>query len=129
MSKQFRKYKFGSKGAFTTKANALPHTTNEEGEVVPSHSHLIVELGHEVLTPATYDEEGEILTEQVLGSSYLVDVLWNGDAESSWDNQVIWTKPFGQLVMGASDVRREWLEQCKVNRPELFPEPEEIVEE
>ena len=48
MSKQFRKYRFGSKGAYTTKANALPHIENEEGELVPSHSHIIVELGHEV---------------------------------------------------------------------------------
>ena len=121
MKKVFRKYIFGSKGAFTTKLKALG--VDEEGN--PSNPHLIVELGYEVTTPATYDEDGEILTEQVLGSSYLVDVLWNGDAESSWNNQVIWTTPFGQLVMGASDVRREWLEQCKVNRPELFPEPVE----
>ena len=123
MNKVFRKYKFGSKGAFTTKLKALG--VSEEGN--PSHEHNIVELGYEVLTPAEYDEEGEVIVEQVLGSSYLVDVLWNGDAESSWNNQVIWTTPFGQLVMGASDVRREWLEQCKANRPELFPEP--VVEE
>ena len=123
MSKQFRKYRFGSKGAYTTKANALPHTTNEEGELVPSHSHLIVELGHEVLTPATYDEEGELITEAVYGDAYLVDVLWDGEADASWNNQVVWCAPFGMLVMGASEVRREWLEACKVARPELFPEP------
>lgn len=115
MSKTFRKYKFGSKGAFTTKLNTL-------GE---EHPHNIVELGYEVLTPAEYNEEGEVIVEQVLGTSYLVDVLWDGEADASWDNQVVWTKPFGQLVMGASDVRREWLEQCKANRPELFPEPVE----
>lgn len=123
MNKVFRKYRFGSKGAATTKINALPHIENEEGEVVPSHSHLIVELGHEIITPATYDEEGKILTEAVYGDAYLVDVLWDGEADASWNNQVVWCSPFGLLVMGASEVRREWLEACKVARPELFPEP------
>ena len=128
MNKVFRKYRFGSKGAYTTKANALPHTTNEEGELVPSHSHLIVELGHEVTSPATYDEEGELLTEAIYSDAYLVDVLWDGEADASWNNQVVWCAPFGLLVMGASEVRREWLEACKVARPELFPEPtEELI--
>ena len=123
MDKQFRKYRFGSKGAFTTKLNALG--VDEEGNA--THSHIVAELGHEVLTEATYDEEGEILTEAVYGDAYLVDVLWSGSADASWDNQMVWCAPFGMLVMGASDVRREWLEECKVARPELFPEPEDVI--
>ena len=119
MTKVFRKYRFGSKGAYTTKANALG--VDEEGNA--THSHLIVELGHEVLTPATYDEEGEILTEAVYGDAYLVDCLWDGEADPSWEANVVWCSPFGMLVMGASEVQREWLEECKVQRPELFPEP------
>ena len=119
MDKVFRKYRFGSKGAATTKINALG--VDEEGN--ETHNHLIQELGHEVLTEATYDEEGEILTEAVYGDGYLVDVLWDGEADASWNNQLIWMSPFGLLVMGASDVQREWLEQCKIERPELFPEP------
>ena len=125
MNKIFRKYRFGSKGAFTTKLNTLGTTEDMEGNIVPSHPHIVQELGHEVLTPATYDEEGEILTEAVYGDAYLVDVLWSGSADASWDNQLVWCAPFGMLVMGASDVRREWLEECKVARPELFPEPSE----
>ena len=119
MSKLFRKYKFQSEAA--AKAAIASLGVDEEGNA--THPHLIVELGHEVTTPATYDEEGEILTEAVLGDAYLVDVLWDGEADPSWDNQVVWCAPFGMLVMGASEVRREWLEACKVNRPELFPEP------
>ena len=121
MNKVFRKYRFGSKGAFTTKLNALG--VDEEGNA--THNHLIKELGHEVVTEATYDEEGELLTEAVYGDAYLVDCLWDGEADPSWDNQLVWCKPFGLLVMGASEVRREWLEECKVQRPELFPEPTE----
>jgi len=119
MSKTFRKYRYATKAAATTKIAALG--TDDDGNA--THGHLIVELGHEVTTPATYDEEGEVLTEAVYGDEYLVDVLWDGDPESSWDNQMIWMSPFGLLVMGASDVQNEWLAQCKIERPELFPEP------
>lgn len=117
--KVFRKYKFGSKGAFTTKLNALG--IDEEGN--HTHPHLIQELGYEPLTPAEYDEEGNVTVEATYSTNYLVDVLWDGAASADWNNQVVWTKPYGMLVMGASEVRREWVEQCKLNRPELFPEP------
>jgi len=121
MKYTFRKYRFNTKAAASTKIAALG--TDEDGNA--THGHTIVELGHEVTTPATYDEEGEILTEAVYADSYLVDVLWDGEAESSWDGNVVWCSPFGLLVMGASDVQQEWLEQCKIERPELFPEPSE----
>jgi len=121
MDKNFRKYRFATKAAASTKIAALG--TDEEGNA--THGHTVVELGHEVTTPATYDDEGEILTEAVYADTYLVDVLWDGEAESSWDNQMIWMSPFGLLVMGASDVQNEWLAQCKIERPELFPEPSE----
>ena len=124
MSTLFRKNKFQSEAA--AKAAIASLGVDEEGNA--THSHLIVELGHEVLTPATYDEEGELLTEAVYGDAYLVDVLWDGEADASWNNQVVWCAPFGLLVMGASEVRREWLEACKAARPELFPEPtEELI--
>ena len=123
MSKIFRKYKWATKAQALEAISALGTTEDMEGNIVPSHPHLIVELGNEIITPATYDEEGEILTEAVKGDAYLVDCLWDGDADPSWNNQVVWCAPFGMLVMGASEVRREWLEACKVARPELFPEP------
>ena len=125
MNKIFRKYRFGSKAAFTTKLNALG--VDDEGN--PTHNHLIVELGNEVVTPATYDEQGEVVTAAVYGDAYLVDVLWSGSIDTSWDNQMVWCAPFGMLVMGASDVEREWLDQCKIQRPELFPEPSEEINE
>jgi hypothetical protein len=121
MSKTFRKYRFATKAAASTKINALG--TDEDGNA--THGHLVVELGHEVTTPATYDEEGEVLTEAVYADNYLVDVLWDGSPSSSWDSSLIWCAPFGLLVMGASEVQQEWLEACKAARPELFPEPSE----
>jgi len=121
MSKTFRKYRFATKAAASTKIAALG--TDDDGNA--THNHLVVELGHEVTTPATYDDEGEVLTEAVYADNYLVDVLWDGEALSSWDSSLIWCAPFGLLVMGASEVQQEWLEACKAARPELFPEPSE----
>ena len=121
MSKTFRKYRVTTKAAASTKIAALG--TDEDGNA--THGHLVVELGHEVTTPATYDEEGEVLTEAVYADTYLVDVLWDGSPSSSWESSLIWCAPFGLLVMGASEVQQEWLEACKAARPELFPEPSE----
>ena len=55
--RQFRKYEFGSKGAATTKINALG--VDEEGN--PTHNHIIAHLG------------------EIEGSkSYHIYVLWDG---------------------------------------------------
>ena len=40
--------------------------------------HTVVILGAEVLEEATYDENGDILTEAVYADNCLVDVIWRG---------------------------------------------------
>ena len=121
MKKVFRKYQFGSKGAATTKINALG--VDEEGN--PTHSHAIVHLGHLVETEGTYDDEGNELTAPVLSSTYHIDVLWDGEADSSWDGQLVWCKPMGVHTFGSSSAIREWTSTCKELHPEFFPEPTE----
>ena len=118
---KFRKYEFGSKAAATTKINALG--VDEEGN--PTHSHAIVRLGHLVVTEGTYDEEGEELTAPVLADNYSVDVLWDGEPDSSWDASMIWCAPIGVHTFGSSSAIREWTEKCKELHPEYFPEPSE----
>lgn len=117
----FRKYEFGSKSAATTKINALG--LDSEGN--PTHSHSIVRLGNIVTTPATYDDDGNELTAAVLSSNYHVDVLWDGDPVADWDNQMVWCAPLGVHSFGSSSAIAEWIEECKVQRPDLFPEPED----
>ena len=123
--KTFRKYQFGSKGAATAKINALPH--DEEGN--PTHGHAIVHLGNLVVTPAVYDEEGNEVTPPVMTSTYHIDVLWDGEPDASWSNQLVWCPPMGVHVFGSSSAIAEWVEKCKELHPEYFPEPDpDIIE-
>ena len=123
--KVFRKYSFGSKGAATAKINALG--VDEEGN--PTHSNAIVHLGNIVVTPAEIDEEGNIITEAVLSDTYHIDVLWDGEPNPDWDNQLVWCAPVGLHTFGSSSAIAEWTEKCKELHPEYFPEPsaEELV--
>ena len=116
---KFRKYEFGSKAAATTKINALG--VDEDGN--PTHSHSIVRLGHIVTTAGTYDDDGNELTAPVLSGNYSVDVLWDGEPESSWDASMIWCAPIGVHTFGSSSAIREWTEKCKELHPEYFPAP------
>ena len=122
--KTFRRYSFGSKGAATTKLNALPK--DEEGN--PTHSHAIVHLGNLVEKEGTYDEEGEVITEPVLSSTYHIDVLWDGEPLESWDSAMVWCAPIGIHTFGSSSAIREWTETCKELHPDYFPEPTEELE-
>ena len=119
--RKLRKYEFGSKAAATAKINALG--VDEEGN--PTHSHAIVRLGHLVVTEGTYDDEGNELTAPVLADNYSVDVLWDGEPDSSWDASMIWCEPVGVHTFGSSSAIREWTEKCKELHPEYFPEPSE----
>ena len=119
--KTFRKYSFGSKGAATTKINALG--IDEEGN--PTHSHAIVHLGNLVEQEAVVNEEGEVTTEAVLSSTYHIDVLWDGEPVEAWDSAMVWCAPMGIHTFGSSSAIAEWTETCKSLHPEYFPEPSE----
>ena len=79
-------------------------------------------LGNIVVTKGTYDDEGNELTPPVLSDNYHVDVLWNGAPDPDWDAQMVWCAPMGVHVFGSSSAIAEWVAECKVQRPELFPE-------
>ncbi len=120
----FRKYSFGSQGAATTKINALG--LDDEG--APTHNHSIVILGNIVETPAEYDDEFNVVTPAVLSSTYHVDVLWDGDPDPSWDNQMVWCPPMGLHTFGSSSAIAEWTRKCRELHPEYFPQPEDDIE-
>ena len=125
--RKFRKYSFGNKAAFTKKLNALGTTEDMDGNIMPSHPHQIVELGHIVLTDGEYDEEGNETTAPVLSDNYHVDVLWQGEPVAEWDSAMVWCPPVGIHVFGSSSAIAEWTEKCKELHPEYFPEPSEEI--
>ena len=116
-----RKYQFADEAAANVAIAALGQ--DEEGN--PNHGHAIMKIGHIVETPAEYDEDGEVVTEAVLSSTYAVDVIWEGEPNEDWAANVIWCPPMGVLVSGGIDTRMEWINTCKELHPELFPEPSE----
>ncbi len=120
-----RKYQFADEVALDAAIVALG--VDEEGNA--THSHAIMKIGHIVETPAVLDEDGEVVTEAVLSSTYAVDTIWQGEPVEAWDAQMIWCPPMGVLVSGGIETRTEWVNKCKELHPELFPEPsdEELV--
>ena len=120
-----RKYQFANEAALDAAIAALG--VDEEGN--PTHGHAIMKIGHIVESPAVLDEDGEVVTEAVLSSTYAVDVIWQGEPVEAWDAQMIWCPPMGVLVSGGIDTRMEWINTCKELHPEYFPTPsdEELV--
>ena len=114
-----RKYSFADEAA----ANAAIAALGQDEEGNPTHGHAIMKIGHIVETPAVLDEDGEVVTEAVLSSTYAVDVIWEGEPNEDWAANVIWCPPMGVLVSGGIETRTEWIETCKSLHPEYFPEP------
>ena len=85
------KYAFNSKEQAIDKIEALGTITDEDGNTHPNHKHTVVQLGLEVLEEAVW-EEGELVSETVFGTDYLIDVLWS-DLEVEEDGSV--DHPYG----------------------------------
>ena len=118
----FRKYEFGSQSAATTKINLL----GLDEDNAPRHS--VVRLGHIITKPATYDDDGNVVEAAVLSDSYHVDVMWDGEADESWDAQLVWIANLGVHHFGSSSANAEYFVKCKELHPELFPEPSDDEE-
>ena len=85
------KYAFNSKEQAQDKIEALGVEQDEEGNSYPTHHHTVVELGLEVIQEAVY-EDGELVSETVFGTDYLVDVLWD-NLEADEDGEI--DHPYG----------------------------------
>ena len=126
MTRLTRKYEFVDEAAADAAIALLP--TDDEGN--PTHGHSIVKLGYLVVTPATYDEDGEELTAAVLSDVYAVDVYWNGEPLASWDQYIVWPTPMGIHSFGSSSSRDEYAKTYFGLFPDSLysnpPEPEEL---
>ena len=87
----------------TQKANAFAKITltNEEGETSWDSSKVlaVVDLGQPILTPAVYDEEGNITTEAVLDTKHEVDILWADQPDSTMNANIVWPTPSGHHIL------------------------------
>ena len=83
------------------------------------------EFGSKSAATTKINALGEELTAPVLSSNYHVDVLWDGEPDEAWDSAMVWCKPLGVHNFGSSSANKEWVAECKIQRPDLFPEPAE----
>jgi hypothetical protein len=74
MTIKIGKYEFNSEQQALDKIEALG--TEIEGVYTPDMVDSIVKLGFLVITPATYDADGNEITPPVYSDKYSVDVLW-----------------------------------------------------
>jgi len=126
MTRLTRKYEFVDEAAADAAIALLP--TDDEGN--PTHEHLVTKLGYLVVTPATYDDEGEELTAAVLSDVFAVDVYWGSEADASWDSAIVFPTPMGIHSFGSSSSRDEYAKTyCTLFPDSLYcnpPEPEDI---
>ena len=115
----FRKYEFADKAAADTKIVAL----GQDSEGLPTHNHIVAPLGGIVTTPPVIADDGTVTTAAVYSSNYHVDVLWDGDPDSSWDNEMVWCKGVGVHSFGSSNAEAEFMTACKEANPSWFTEP------
>ena len=126
MTRKTRKYNFTNEAAADAAIAALPH--DDEGN--PTHGHSIVKLGYLVVTPATYDEDGEELTAAVLSDVYAVDVYWSGEPLASWEPYIVFPTPLGVHSFGSSSSRDEYIKTyCELFPDSLYCNPPEPTEE
>ncbi len=100
MGLKIGKYAFTSKKQALNKIKGLGIEIDDNGNEVPTHSHGVVELGLEELSPNIYSEEtGELLQPAIYGTDYLVDVLWV-DLEEEEDGST--NHPYGWATYSVS---------------------------
>jgi hypothetical protein len=84
----------------------LPTVEEEEN---PINGHLSV-LGNECTKEATFDAEGEVITEAEYSDKLLVDVIWNEEEDEAWTPFRV--KPTShQHWIGGDSGRKLWA-QC-----------------
>lgn len=88
---QFRKYEFNTHAEWVTLKNTLEFDINGNPKICS-----IVELGNIVLTPATYDSQGNQLTPPIKSTKTAVDILWYNDTiPTAFTQYEVWPKNIG----------------------------------
>ena len=116
----------------TQKASAFAKITQEvtDAEGVTSAQWdsskvvAVADLGQPVVTPATYDEEGNVLTEAVLSSKHEVDIIWVDEPlTTSFASYVVWPTPGGYTHTFSGWEQAYAEEYCKANAEAAYCQP------
>jgi hypothetical protein len=110
---QYLKYEFANQASWLEKKATI--WAEESGY---SNCH-VVELGDIVLTPGTYDEEGNVVTPPVTSGKFAVDILWNEEEDSSFTSFQVWPSPTGVHTFAGLEYLYE--EGYYAKYPELKP--------
>lgn len=110
---QYRKYSFSTEAAY----KALL----EEIIVPPIEGIEQPQIGFDTVpitciqTPATFDEEGNILTEAVLDPNYNVDIIWHEEEPEAFEQYQVWPNGIGQHIISG------WESTYSADRLAKFP--------
>ena len=66
-----------------------------------------VYIGQPVIEPATFDENGDIISETVYGDGFMVDVIWKDSPNSEWDEYIVLPTNHRHWIMGMQDLWQE----------------------
>ena len=116
---KFRKYEF-TEAQWSSQKVKIEKTSEMGGTYFDNDiCASVIELGHLVITPGTYDEDGNVITEPILGAKYAVDIIWQDDEVSSFATYKVWPAPVGIHSFGY-DIDSEYAAAYYI----LFPQPE-----
>lgn len=93
----YRKYYFTPKQWAT--ALAKIQLISDDSEPQWSDKVSCVHAWHPVKTPATYDEQGVVISEAVIDTKICVDIIWAGEPlKTSFTSYEVWPDPCGQHI-------------------------------
>jgi hypothetical protein len=97
---QFRKYEMTDAQWKTQRAKIQKDSFDGEKCWDMDVCASVIELGHLVITPAVYDEDGKVITEQVLSDKMAIDIIWQNDEVKGFAIYKVWPEPVGLHSFG-----------------------------
>lgn len=113
---EYLKYEFADQTAWSEKKATI---WAEESGYNNCH---VIELGDIVLTPATYDEEGNVLTPAITAGKHAVDIVWLENEDSAFNEFQAWPAPCGVHTVAGLESLYEAAYYAK------FPDRKPVVE-
>ena len=122
---KFRKYEMTDAQWKTQRAKIEKEGKDGEKYWDNEKTASVIELGHLVITPGVYDEDGNVITEPVLSDKMAIDIIWQNDEVSGFSTYKVWPAPVGVHSFGY-DIDSEYAAEYYKLFPQPDPKPFEI---